>query len=72
MERIAVGTKCIITKTPEGSALYTGLLGQSCTPCEKNTEGGKRGKGDQFFNLTGSGGIFANGDSGFEVKPVAA
>lgn len=68
--RIPVGTKCIVKEVPKDSTIYTHLVGQQCSPCEKNSEGGARGKGDQFFNLVGAGGIFANGDSGFMVVPA--
>lgn len=69
-DRIPAGTKCVITKTPADSGLYAGLIGQACTADEKNTEGGSRKTGTQFFNLVGSGAIFGNGDSGFTVVPA--
>ena len=69
-DRIPAGTKCIIKTTPEGSTLYAGLAGQSCTADEKNTEGGSRKTGTQLFNLVGAGAIFGNGDSGFTVVPA--
>ena len=67
---IANGTKCIVKSVPAGTSIYAHFIGQQCTPDEKNTAGGLRGKGDQFFNLVGSGAIFANGDSGFVVVPA--
>ena len=71
-DRIPAGTKCVIKSIPEGSTLYADLKDALCTPSEKNAEGGSRGTGTQFFDLTGrtGQGVFGNGDSGFVVEAV--
>lgn len=71
-DRIPAGTKCIIKSVPADTSIYSDLTGAACVASEKNTEGGSRGTGTQFFDLTGrtGQGIFGNGDSGFLVEAV--
>ena len=71
-DRIPAGTKCVVKAVPAGSTLYSDLIGAACVASEKNTEGGSRGAGTQFFDLTGrtGQGIFGNGDSGFVVEAI--
>ncbi len=62
---LEAGTKCIITKVPKDTTLWSHFIGTEVKAGGMSADGKK-----QLFDIPLKGCIYVGEDNGFEVKPV--